>query len=110
MKRLASGGSIPPTSLVLLSIGSTQIGSAIAKTLFEQISPTGVVLLRVGFAALMLLCLWRPRFQLSDRCHLWLLIGFGVSLSMMNLTFYLAIDRIPLGVAVALEFVGPLGV
>ncbi len=55
-----AAGAFPPTGLVLLSIGSVQLGAAIAKGLFDELGPTGTVLLRVGFAALVLLALWRP--------------------------------------------------
>jgi inner membrane transporter RhtA len=99
-----------PTVLVLLSVASTQFGSAIAKSLFAQINPYAVVFLRVGFAALLLLALWRPNWRQVNRATAPTLILFGLSLAFMNLSFYLAIERIPIGVAVALEFIGPLGV
>jgi inner membrane transporter RhtA len=112
---LDAAGAVPPTGLVLLSIGSVQLGAAIAKGLFEGLGPTGAVFLRVGFAALVLLALWRPRLGGHARGgHArggYLVAGaFGLVLAAMNLTLYLALDRIPLGVAVTLEFVGPLGV
>ena len=101
--------SLPPTSLVLLSIGSTQLGSALAKSLFAVLSPMGVVFLRVGFAAIVLLILWRPHLT-QIRSNYRALILFGLSLALMNLSFYAAIQRIPLGVAVTVEFIGPLGI
>lgn len=110
MKSVRSLPVLPPTALVLLSIVSTQLGSALAKSLFQQLNPYGMALLRVGFAAIILLLLWRPRLTGMNRWGRVALIGFGLSLSLMNLTFYLAIERIPIGVAVALEFIGPLGV
>ncbi|GAB4369047.1 MAG: EamA family transporter [Elainellaceae cyanobacterium] len=110
MKPIAAKLSLPPTSLVLVSIVSTQIGSALAKTLFQQVGPAGAVLLRVGLAAVLLFLLWRPRWHSQIRRHLPLVALFGISLSLMNLSFYAAIDRIPIGVGVALEFIGPLGV
>lgn len=99
----------PPTLLVFLSIASTQLGSAIAKSLFDQLHPAAVAFLRVAFAAAVLL-LWQPKWRGLDRSDYRMLIGFGLSLSLMNLSFYLAVDRIPLGIAVTLEFLGPLGV
>ncbi|MBE9076022.1 EamA family transporter [Romeria aff. gracilis LEGE 07310] len=99
----------PPTGLVLLSIASTQIGSAFAKTLFPQVGAAGMVFLRVGFAALILFALWRPRWSAEVRRHFKTILGFGLALSLMNFAFYEAIDRIPLGIAVTLEFIGPLG-
>lgn len=101
---------LPPTALVLLSIISAQVGSAIAKSLFTQLNPYGVAFLRVGFAAIVLMVLWRPKFRLVQRASYPALILFGLALAFMNLTFYLASERIPLAVAVTLEFIGPLGV
>jgi len=95
---------------VLLSIGSVQLGAAIAKGLFDELGPTGTVLLRVGFAALVLLVLWRPSVRGFARGGYLVAVLFGLALAAMNLTLYLALDRIPLGIAVTLEFVGPLGV
>jgi inner membrane transporter RhtA len=101
---------VPPTALVMLSTVSVQLGAAIAKTLFESLGPGGTVFVRIAFAALGLLVLVRPRLGGHDR-NAYLVAGlFGLGLASMNLSFYLAIDRIPLGVAVTLEFVGPLGV
>jgi inner membrane transporter RhtA len=95
---------------VLFSIGSVQLGAAIAKGLFDELGPTGTVLLRVGFAALALLVLWRPSVRGFARGGYLIAVLFGLALGAMNLSLYLALDRIPLGVAVTLEFVGPLGV
>jgi inner membrane transporter RhtA len=101
---------ISPTTLVLLSIVSTQLGSALAKSLFAELNPFAVVFLRVGFAAIVLMGLWRPKWrELAPTSYLALIL-FGLSLALMNLCFYLAIARIPIGITVALEFVGPLGV
>ena len=66
--------------------------------------------MRVGFAALVLLVLWRPSVGGFARGGYLVAVLFGLALAAMNLTLYLALDRIPLGVAVTLEFVGPLGV
>ena len=101
---------VPPTVLVLFSIVSVQLGAAIAKTLFDSLGPGGTVFVRITFAALVLVLLVRPKLRGYDRTG-YLVAGlFGVALAAMNLSIYLAIDRIPLGVAVTLEFVGPLGV
>lgn len=105
-----SRGRIPPTALVLGAIVSVQTGAAVAKSLFDDAGPAGTVLLRVGFAALVLWLVWRPRPTAHARSELRLAAIFGVTLAGMNLSFYEALDRIPLGVAVTLEFVGPLGV
>lgn len=87
-----------------------QLGAAIAKSLFDEIGPSGTVFLRVGFAALVLLLLWRPRITGYTRREYLISALFGLALAAMNFSLYLAIDRIPLGVAVTLEFIGPLGV
>ena len=98
------------TALVLGGIFSVQLGAATATSLFDELGPAGTVFLRVLFAAAMLLAVWRPRLAGTDRDGLWLVALFGVALAGMNLCFYEAIDRIPLGIAVTFEFVGPLGV
>jgi inner membrane transporter RhtA len=101
---------VPPTVLVLLGIASVQFGAAFAKGLFDEIGAGGTVFLRVLFAALVLVALWRPSLQGHSRSALRLVVMFGLVLAGMNLAFYSALDRIPLGVAVTFEFVGPLGV
>ena len=101
---------VPPTVLVLFSIVSVQLGAAIAKSLFDSLGPGGTVFVRITFAALVLVLLVRPKLRGHDRAG-YLVAGlFGLALAAMNFSIYLAIDRIPLGVAVTLEFVGPLGV
>jgi len=101
---------VPPTALVLLSIVSAQLGAAIAKSLFDALGPGGTVFLRITFAALVLLFLVRPKWGGYDRTEYFVAGLFGLALAGMNFSIYLAIDRIPLGIAVTLEFVGPLGV
>jgi inner membrane transporter RhtA len=96
--------------LVLGAIASVQLGGALAKTLFDEVGPGGAVLLRVALAAAVLAALWRPRVRDHGRRELWLAAVFGIALAGMNLAFYASLDRIPLGVAVTFEFVGPLGV
>ena len=101
---------VPPVALVIAAVASVQIGSALAKTLFDEVGSGGTVLLRTLFAALILALLWRPGLRGRSRRE-WLLIGlFGFCLAGMNYAFYASLDRIPLGVAVTFEFVGPLGV
>jgi inner membrane transporter RhtA len=101
---------VPPVALVLVAVGSVQFGGALAKTLFDDVGPGGAVLLRIAFATVVLWLLWRPSPAGHTRRDLWLAAAYGVSLAGMNYAFYLALDRIPLGIAVTLEFVGPLGV
>src|SRR5215203_5482858 len=100
----------PPTALVLFSIVSVQLGAAVAKSLFDSLGPGGTVFLRIAFAALVLFLLVRPKLGGHDWVG-YLVAGlFGLALAGMNFSIYLAFDRIPLGVAVTLEFIGPLGV
>jgi inner membrane transporter RhtA len=101
---------MPPTVLVLLAIGSLQFGAALAKTIFDELGPGGAVFLRVGIAAIIVWVAVRPRVRGHARRDLVLAVAFGLALAAMNLSIYEAIDRISLGVAVTIEFVGPLGV
>ena len=87
---------------------SVQVGAAIATTLFDEVGPGGAVFLRIFFAAVVLMALWRPRLRVENGARD--VVALGVLLGVMNLTFYEALDRIPLGIAVTLEFVGPLSV
>ena len=103
------GLSISPTALVLLGIVSVQVGSALAKQLFGAAGSFGTVALRLFFAATVLLLWWRPSLRMNRRAWL-VVIGYGVILGSMNLCFYLALERIPLGIAVTVEFLGPLTV
>ena len=100
----------PSGGLVLGAIASVQFGAAIAATLFQRIGPAGTVLLRLSFGTLVLLAVWRPRLRGRSRGELAQAAVFGLVLGGMNLSFYGALHRIPLGIAVALEFVGPLSV
>ena len=104
------GVSPAPVGMVLGAVASVQFGAGLAATLFADLGPIGTVLLRVGFAAVVLVAIWRPRMRGLTREQWWLIAAFGVSLAAMNGLYYLAIDRIPQGVAVTFEFVGPLGV
>jgi inner membrane transporter RhtA len=100
----------PSTGLVVGGIASVQFGAAVAAKLFAQVGPGGAVLLRLLFATIVLVAIWRPRIRGVGRRELLLACAFGAVLAGMNLSFYEAIDRIPLGVAVTIEFVGPLTV
>jgi inner membrane transporter RhtA len=100
----------PSAGLVLGAMASVQLGAALATKLFDQIGSSGAVLLRLVSASIVLLLVWRPRLHGRARRELGLAAVFGVVLAAMNLSFYASIDRIPLGIAVTIEFVGPLAV
>lgn len=102
--------SLPPSLLVLLAILCIQLGAAVAVQLFPRLGPTGTVFLRIVLSALLLLAMSRPRLNANTRHHAGAVIVFGLLLTVMNLGFYQAIARIPLGVAVTIEFLGPLTV
>jgi inner membrane transporter RhtA len=99
-----------PVILVLGAIVSVQAGAAVAFNLFDELGPAGTVFLRVAFAAAVLAAIRPPRLRRYDREALRDAALFGGTLAAMNLSFYLGLDRVPLGIAVTLEFVGPLGV
>jgi inner membrane transporter RhtA len=101
---------VPAPALVLGGVASVQFGAAFAKSIFDEIGPGGTVFLRMLFAALVLCAIWRPRISGHTRRDLGLVLLFGASLAGMNAVFYASLDRIPLGVAVTFEFVGPLSV
>jgi inner membrane transporter RhtA len=99
-----------PLLAVLGSVTALGIGTSLAKQLFPQVGALGTTALRVGFSALLLLVLWRPwRWPLS-RADAVSLLRYGVALGLMNLLFYQSLRTIPFGVAVAIEFSGPLAV
>ncbi|MEV4740455.1 EamA family transporter [Streptomyces sp. NPDC049555] len=101
-------GSLGGIALVLAGTLSVQFGSAVAALLFPRAGALGVVALRVSLAAALLLAVCRPRLRGHSRGD-WAVVGaFGLALGGMNLLFYQAIDRIPLGPAVTLEVLGPL--
>ena len=103
---------------LLAAIVSFQIGAALAKSLFAALGPFGTAGLRIGLAALLLAAAWRPWRLLAGAASRGMakrgmakwgaIISYGLSLGAMNLFFYLALARLPLGIAVAIEFTGPL--
>jgi inner membrane transporter RhtA len=105
---------IPPTNAAVLSatiaMVSFQIGATFAKQLIPAIGAPGTTALRLGFSSLLLVVLQRPWRSMPSRSAWPVVLAYGVSLGAMNSVFYLALSRIPLGIAVAIEFVGPLAV
>ncbi len=103
-------GAVPPPGLMLLAIVSIQVGAAMATQLFADLGPAGAVFLRIGFSAALLCLAWRPSLDRRVFEHAGLLLLFGLVIGAMNLTFYHAIARIPLGIAATIEFLGPLAI
>jgi inner membrane transporter RhtA len=101
---------IPAAWLVVAGIVSVQFGAAIAKDLFILVPPTAMVWLRLITSAIVLLLMARPRLSGHTRRDWLIVLGFGASLMVMNWSIYQSFARIPLGVAVTIEFLGPLAV
>jgi len=101
---------IPAVWLVIGGIVSVQLGAAIAKDLFAIVPPTAMVWLRLATSALILLVVARPRLRGRTRRDWLIALSFGVSLMIMNWAIYQSFARIPLGMAVTIEFLGPLAV
>jgi inner membrane transporter RhtA len=99
---------VPAPMLVLASIVSVQFGSAIGRTLFDDLGATGVIALRLGLSAPFLLLLLRPRVRQWSGAAWRAAALLGVTMGAMNLIFYLSLRTVPLGVAVTVEFIGPL--
>jgi len=101
---------VPAPLYALGAIASVQLGATVARHLFGFVGPSGTVFLRVAFGACILLAIARPGWPRFDARQWRAILIFGLIIAGMNLCFYQAIARIPLGVAVTIEFIGPLGV
>lgn len=110
MPSLTSSTLARPIAMVLASIVSVQAGAAVAKGLFEVTSPDSMVWLRLATSTLVLVLLVRPRLRGRSRIDWWVVAGYGVCLGLMNWAIYHSFSRIPIGVAVTIEFIGPLAV
>lgn len=100
---------VPAPLLAIGGIVSVQFGGGLAATLIPRIGAAGTVTLRLGLGVLVLLAVARPRLR-GRSGRDWAAVGaFGATLGLMNLSFYEALARLPLGVAVTIEFIGPLG-
>ena len=107
MQPTRSTPAIPPLPAAVLAMISVQAGAALAKGLFPVLGAAGTTGLRIGLSALILLAAFRPRLTAAQ----WrAIIPFGVVLGAMNMLFYFSLARIPLGLAVTVEFAGPLAV
>ena len=99
----------PPPALLIFSIVSIQLGAAVAVNLFPVLGPVGTAFLRVAFSAVLLVVAARHAIAWSAGRHAGSLLLYGATLAVMNMSAYGAIERIPLGIAVAIGFMGPLG-
>ena len=103
---------LAPVATILVAMVSIQSGAALAKQLFPVVGAAGASALRLVFAAAILLLVWKPfggnRMDSVGPAERRAVVLYGVSLGTMNLLFYFALERIPLGLAVAFEFCGPL--
>lgn len=99
-----------PIAALLVAMVSVQTGAALVKGLFPKVGVAGATSLRLALASLMLIAVWRPWQRLPKMREARSLIIYGAAMGVMNFCFYSALARIPLGIAVALEFTGPLAV
>lgn len=97
-----------PVWLVLIGILSVQFGAGIAKSLFDDVDPTTIVWLRLASSALIMLAIARPALRGKTRSDWLVVLAYGASLGLMNWSIYQSFQRIPLGIAVTIEFAGPL--
>ena len=99
-----------PIAALTAAMACFQLGAVLAKGLFPVVGAAGAAAMRLAIASAMLFAVWRPwRLRLTLR-EAGTIIGYGVAMGWMNLFFYLSLRSIPLGIAMALEFTGPLGV
>lgn len=99
---------VPAPLLVLGAVLSVQFGGALAATLVPQIGAAGSVVLRLAFATAILLAIARPRWRGHSRRAWSTVVAFGVAMGLMNFAFYGSLAHLPIGVAVTIEFLGPL--
>lgn len=98
----------PAVLLVVVGLALQEIGASIAVILFPQVGPLGMVMMRLVFSAIVLLLVARPRLRGHGRSAWFAVLAFGAVLALMNGLFYLALARLPLGVTVTIEVLGPL--
>ena len=106
--RVSAADRVPAPVLVLGAIVSVQFGGALAATLIPRIGAAGSVALRLIFASAILLVIVRPRLRGYRPAQWRTVVLFGIALGLMNFTFYASLAHLPLGVAVTIEFIGPL--
>ncbi len=101
---------VPAPIFVFCAVISVQYGAALARPLFEIVGAAGTVFLRLAFAAIVLSIIFRPNLRQIYRTNLRIIALFALSIAASTVFFYTAVQRIPLGIAIAIEFIGPLGV
>ena len=99
-----------PVGALIVAMASIQLGAVLVKGLFPLVGAPGATALRLALASCMLLAVWRPWRMRPTAREVRSIVIYGLAMGWMNLFFYLSINRIPLGIAVALEFAGPLTV
>lgn len=99
-----------PVLFVLGSMASLTLGASMAKSLFHAAGPSGITAVRVGVGALFLALVFRPWRARLTKAQIRLILGYGLCLGAMNLMFYHAVARLPIGLAIAIEFLGPLSI
>jgi inner membrane transporter RhtA len=109
-RRFLASDEASGVALVVAAVTSLQFGAGFAVTLFDELGPAGAAFLRLAIAAVVLLAIWRPRVRGHPLADLRVAAAFGAVLGTMNFAIYEAMDRIPLGIAVTIEFAGPMAV
>ncbi|AKU98685.1 Integral membrane protein [Labilithrix luteola] len=107
-RSFASSSPWVPVLALMGSMASVCVGNSFAKTLFNALGATGTVAYRITVGAVILLVLWRPWRMHLSRQDAGRVVLYGVTLASMNLLFYLSLGRLPIGIAIAIEFTGPL--
>src|SRR5215469_12364364 len=107
-KRIPRAAAVPPWGLAVAAMLSVQLGSALSVHLISTVGPAGTAWLRLSAGALIFLALARPPLRSIRRHDVPAIVGLGVTTGLQTIAFLAAIERIPLGTAVAVEFLGPL--
>ena len=106
--RLKTDTALVPIAVLMVAMVCFQVGAAMAKGLFPIVGAAGTAALRLALAAIMLLAVWRPWRMRPNPHEMRVIVIYGLAMGFMNFCFYLSLRSIPLGIAVALEFAGPL--
>lgn len=105
---MSRAGAGPAVAFVLVGLACQEVGASLAVMLFPEVGPLGMVMLRLLFSAVVLLLIARPSLRGHTRAAWGAVVRFGLVLAVMNGLFYLALERLPLGVTVTIEVLGPL--